>query len=81
MRRQRMESFVSEVDLAMDVDDDHPEKRGRGPFQGQDALGFLALQRHTFHFGHATPHPLNRALTQVAGSVVVKCGYAHTVKL
>jgi|GEM_PF-3069200 len=71
MRRQGMESLVSHMDLAMDIDDDDPEKRGRGPFRRQDALGILALQRHTLNLRHTLPYPLNRALTKVAGSVVV----------
>ena len=71
MRRQGMEPLVSHMDLTMAIDDDDPEKWGRGPFQGQEALGFLALQRHTVNLRHTPPHPLNRALTKVAGSVVV----------
>jgi len=66
-----MEPLVSHMDLAMDIDDDHPEKRGRRPFRGQDALGILALQRHTVNLRHTPPHPLNRALTKMAGTVVV----------
>ena len=66
-----MEPFVSHMDLAMHIDDDDPKKWGRGPFRGQGALGILALQRNTFNVRHTPPHPLNRSLTKVAGSVVV----------
>ena len=76
-----MESFVSQVNLAVDIDKDHPEQRGRGPFRGQRAMGVFALKRQTLHLGNAPPHPLNRALTKVAGSVVVKCGCVHHAKL
>ena len=76
-----MKGSVTDMDRSFGVHQHHTfEWRGHQRC-GQGLFRCVALHGHTCNIRRMSMHPLNRPLTQVAGSVVIQHRLSHVAKL